>query len=80
MDKKLLALSRVVCSLGILVAVVTGAAVLSSSPAGARPAPDCGPTFTWDCTMPDGSHQSVEGTRCEIAAFQKQTGARCVIS
>jgi hypothetical protein len=46
----------------------------------AAPAPDCGPNFTWDCTLPDGSHQLVDATRCEIAAFKRQTGATCVIA
>ena len=81
MDRKWLGLSKVVCSLGILAVIVTGAVVLGTSPAAARPAgPDCGPTFLWDCTMPNGSHQLVGGTRCEIAAFQRQTGAKCVPS
>ena len=70
---------RPVSALGLLAVISFGAFALTGT-ATARPEPDCGPTFSWDCTMPNGSHQYVEGTRCEIGAFQKQTGARCVIA
>jgi hypothetical protein len=71
----------VLFSIGILAVIVTGVLVFGSSPAGARPGgPDCGPSYVWDCTMPDGSHQLVGGTRCEIAAFKRKTGATCVPS
>jgi hypothetical protein len=70
---------RAVAALGLLAVISFGVFALTGTTA-ARPEPDCGPTFSWDCTMPNGSHQYVEGTRCEIAAFQKQTGARCVIA
>jgi hypothetical protein len=72
-------IARPVTALGLLAVISFGAFALTGN-AAARPEPDCGPTFSWDCTMPNGSHQFVEGTRCEIAAFQKQTGARCVIA
>jgi len=71
---------KMVCSLGLTAVVVVGAiALISAPPAMARPTPDCGPDFSWDCTMPNGTHQYIEGTRCDIGAFQKQTGAHCVI-
>jgi hypothetical protein len=71
---------KLLYSLGLTAVIVLSAIALSSvPPAMARPAPDCGPDFSWDCTMPDGTHQFVEGTRCDIAAFQRQTGAHCVI-
>jgi hypothetical protein len=67
-------------SFALTAVIVVGAiAFISAPPAMARPTPDCGPDFSWDCTMPDGTHQFVEGTRCDIGAFQKQTGAHCVI-
>lgn len=72
---------KVVGSLGLFAAIAVVAYLLMGTPAAtAAPTPDCGPTFTWDCTLPNGSHQTVEGTRCEIAAFKKQTGATCTIS
>jgi hypothetical protein len=71
---------RLVSPMGLAVAIVVGAIALTSAPnATARPEPDCGPDFSWDCTMPDGTHQNVDGTRCDIAKFQRETGARCVI-
>jgi hypothetical protein len=70
---------RVVACLGFL-AVIVAVALTGSPVASAGPTPDCGPNFEWDCTMPDGSHQAVDATRCEISAFQKQTGAHCVLS
>lgn len=39
----------------------------------------CGWTSLWDCTLPDGSHQVVVGTRCDIQQFEQQTGATCVL-
>jgi len=71
---------KLVSSSGLAVVIAVGAAALLSAPtATARPAPDCGPDFSWDCTMPNGTHQFIDGTRCDIGAFQKQTGAHCVI-
>jgi hypothetical protein len=71
---------RVLGSIGLVAGIVVGVVALNGGPAVAGPTPDCGPNFMWDCTMPNGSHQFVDATRCEIAAFQRQTGARCVIS
>jgi hypothetical protein len=72
---------RMFGSLGLLaVALVCVYAFTGTPIATAGPVPDCGPTFSWDCKMPDGSHQCVEGTRCEIGAFQRQTGAVCKIA
>ena len=71
---------KLVCSLGLTAVIVVSAIALMSAPtAMARPAPDCGPDFSWDCTMPNGTHQYIDGTRCDIATFQRQTGAHCVI-
>jgi hypothetical protein len=78
--KNSIGIVKLLYSLGLSAVIVVSAIALSSAPpAMAYPRPDCGPTFSWDCTMPDGTHQFVEGTRCEIGAFQKQTGAHCVI-
>jgi hypothetical protein len=76
-----LGMIKLVSPLGLAVAIVLGGVIaLTSAPtATARPEPDCGPDFSWDCTMPDGTHQYVEGTRCDIARFQRETGARCVM-
>jgi hypothetical protein len=71
---------KLLYSVGLTAAIVVSVMALTNAPpAMARPTPDCGPDFSWDCTMPDGTHQFVEGTRCDIGAFQKQTGAHCVI-
>ena len=71
---------KLVSLLGLTVVIIVGTIALISAPtAMARPAPDCGPDFSWDCTMPNGTHQYIDGTRCDIAKFQKQTGAHCVI-
>jgi hypothetical protein len=78
--RKSLGFVKLVFSLGLAaVIVVSTMALIGAPPAMARPAPDCGPVFSWDCTMPNGTHQYIEGTRCDISAFQKKTGARCVI-
>ena len=67
-------------SLGFVTVLALGTITVIGEPvAMARPTPDCGPDFSWDCTMPNGTHQYIEGTRCDIGAFQKQTGAHCVI-
>ena len=45
-----------------------------------RPAPDCGPTFEWTCVVPGCPDCPVflfEGTRCEKAAYEKETGRVC---
>jgi len=72
---------RLALSLGFTIVIALGTiAAFGNRVAMAGPAPDCGPDFTWDCTMPNGTHQFVEGTRCDIGAFQRQTGAHCVIA
>jgi len=81
MTRKSIGIRSLFGSLCLVAVIVVVAATLSSSPTpAARPAPDCGPSYVWDCTMPDGSHKLVGGTRCDIAAFQRNTGARCVPS
>ncbi len=71
---------RLLYSLGLIAVIVTSALALAGIPSAvARPVPDCGPVYSWDCTMPNGTHQYIDGTRCDIATFQKQTGARCKI-
>ena len=78
--KNSIGIVKLLYSLGLTTVIVVSAIALSSAaPAMARPAPDCGPDFSWDCTMPTGTHQYIDGTRCDIATFQRQTGARCVI-
>jgi outer membrane protein TolC len=69
--------SKMACRHATIVAagIALGVVALNGGPAVAGPTPDCGPNFMWDCTMPNGSHQFVDATRCEIAAFQRQTGA-----
>ena len=56
------------------------AALLQQPVQAARPAPDCGPTFEWTCVVPgcpDCPVYLFEGTRCEKAAYEKQTGRVC---
>ena len=74
---------RLVCALGVMAVIVGGTVALTTSPAEARPGPTgppllCGWTTIWDCTLPDGSHQSVIGTQCDIRKFERRTGASCV--
>ena len=62
-----------------LAALVLGGLALTSSPVQAgRPEPDCGPTFCWICSGPGGPDVLFEGTVCEKARFEKQTGLHCV--
>jgi hypothetical protein len=70
--------------LGMLVftsgAVVLGSAALVNQPAYASPRPDCGPTRQWICVLPgcpDCYDVLFEGTVCEKAAFEKETGRKC---
>ncbi len=67
-------------SLGLVTVIVLGVVALNTPAVAAPAGPLCGPTLLWDCTMPNGSHKLVGGTRCQIAAFQQQTGAHCVPS
>ena len=39
--------------------------------------PQCGPASLWTCDMPDGSQQTAAGTICDIARFERRTGASC---
>ena len=78
--RKSIGIVKLAYSLGLTAAMVVSAIALASAPtAMARPVPDCGPVYSWDCTMPNGTHQYIDGTRCDIATFQRKTGARCVI-
>ena len=57
-----------------------GAAALLQPVQAVRPQPDCGPTFSWNCVRPgcpDCYEVLFEGTVCEKAAFEKQTGLVC---
>ena len=80
MERMRIGASRVLCLVGLVAVIAVGVATLTSSPAVARPGPLCGWSTVWDCTMPDGTHRLVGGTACDIAAFERQTGATCVPS
>ena len=73
---------KVACLLGLLAVILAATVTLTTSPAAARPGghpgPLCGWTTIWDCTLPDGSHESVIGTQCDIRKFERKTGATCV--
>ncbi len=67
-------------------ALVAAALTLSVSPLvhsqanAVRPEPDCGPTREWVCVVPGCPNCPVvlfEGTVCEKAQFEKQTGRVC---
>jgi len=61
-------------------ALVIGIFALAQSPAQARPTPDCGPTYQWDCVLPgcpDCYETLFEGTICEKGAYEKKTGRVC---
>ena len=63
-------------------AAAVGITVLVQSEAYARrpPQPDCGPTREWNCVLPgcpDCPEILFEGTVCEKAQFEKQTGRVC---
>ena len=62
----------------VLGVIAFAASALLNSPAQAGPL--CGYSLLWDCTMPNGSHRFVAGTRCDIRTFEKNTGASCVPS
>ncbi len=72
---------KVMCLLGLLALILAGSATLTSSPASAFGPPIflCGWSTLWDCTLPDGSVVTVGGTQCDIAEFEEETGATCVI-
>ncbi len=78
---------RWVCSLALLAAIVVGVVALTTGPAVAGPGrpglpgppgPLCGWSTLWDCTLPDGSVVQIGGTQCDIAKFERKTGATCV--
>ena len=65
------------------VLMIALSALLQPTTQAARPTPDCGPTFTWNCVVPgcpDCPEILFEGTRCEKAAFEKQTGRVCSLA
>ena len=71
---------RLVCLLGLLGLIVAATAMLTNGPAAARPGrpgPLCGWTTIWDCTLPDGSHETVIGTQCDILEFERKNRATC---
>ena len=76
---------KALCSLGLLALIMASSVPLTSAPAAAGPVIGpppillCGWSTLWDCTLPDGSHQIVGGTQCDIALFEQQTGATCEI-
>ena len=76
---KRIGLVGVACSLIVMAVIVAGAVTLSR-PTAAALRPDCGPSYVWDCRLPSGTHTTVGGTRCDIAAYQRRTGATCVPS
>jgi hypothetical protein len=65
----------------VLAAMAVGVTSLMQSQAyAARPKPDCGPTREWNCVVPgcpDCPEILFEGTVCEKAQFEKQTGRVC---
>lgn len=65
-----------------LVGVAMGGGItLGPEPvAAAVPGPDCGPTRLWNCVTPgcpDCPEFLFEGTVCEKAKYEKQTGRVC---
>ena len=81
MRNKLTRYAKVLSAMAMVVLIATVVVTLSS-PADARPGrppgPLCGWTAQWDCTLPNGSHVTVIGTQCDIAKFERKTGATCV--
>lgn len=72
---------RLLCSLGLAVLIAAGVITLTTDAAAVRPGgppgPLCGFTTIWDCTLPNGSHVEVIGTQCDVAKFERRTGATC---
>ena len=61
-------------------AVGLGSVALLNQPTYASPRPDCGPTRQWICVLPgcpDCYDVLFEGTVCEKAAYEKETGRKC---
>lgn len=72
-------LGKGIFSAVLLGSIAYGMTSLVAPTATAAPGgPLCGYSLIWDCTMPDGSHRTVGGTRCDIAKFEKTTAAHCV--
>lgn len=65
-------------ALGLMGVIVVGVVTLANGRAAAGPL--CGWSTLWDCTMPNGTHRMVGGTPCDVAKFEKSTGAHCVPS
>ena len=75
---------RTLAKLGMLAltsgSLALGSAALLQQPAYAAPRPDCGPTRQWICVLPgcpDCYVVSFEGTVCEKAAYERQSGRKC---
>lgn len=69
---------KVLLSLAVLTVIVS-AGVLIARPAAAfrPPGPLCGWSAIWTCTLPNGDEVQVVGTQCDIARFERKTGATC---
>jgi len=75
---------RIPAKLGVLAltgaALALGSAALIQPAYAVRPQPDCGPTRQWICVLPgcpDCYDVLFEGTVCEKAAYETQTGRKC---
>ena len=65
--------------LSAIAALVMGGIALTASPAEAAIiGPECGPTYLWLCTKPNGRQVLFGGTICEKIRFEKKTGSTCV--
>lgn len=71
-------LGRNVAIAAVAAAGAFGALTLTSGVSqAARPTPDCGPTRMWICVLPSGLKVDFDGTICEKAQYERQTGAKC---
>ncbi len=69
-------------SIGLVVAaaLVVGVLAIQTAEAARPPRPLCGFTAIWICTLPNGHQTTKTGTQCDIAKYEKHTGATCVLA
>ncbi len=74
---------RFLLTLALLVVTALAITTVSSSPVEAArpiPGPLCGFTAAWICTLPSGNLVKRIGTQCDVANFERRTGATCEIA
>lgn len=78
MDRKISQWWKAGLILSLFSLTVAGSGAIVSNTSAAPPRPQCGPIGIWDCVLRNGTHQTIEGTICDIQKYEKKKRAVCV--